>query len=195
MKTIETIARFGIFLTVIVLLVQGSGETALAGEKSGDWRSTYDLVMMWVNFAILAGVLVKFTATPIKDFLRDRKEQLSREIKRAEREKEKAEEKIREAVSALEQSEARFATIRQRIIDQGEREKQKIIQNAQRESKLMLEGAKRKIDSRIKQSKDVIRSELVDEAVLLAFKKLPETITAEDDQKFIDLYLSNTAWK
>ena len=130
LRTVRPAIVFGI-LGLCVLLTGGD---ALAGEEAGNWRKTYDLGMMWVNFLILALVLIRFGRQPIKDFLNDKKDEISLEIKRAEQEKALAEEKIQEAVKTLEESEVRFAKIKTRLVEQGKKERQKIIENAKKQS-------------------------------------------------------------
>ena len=56
----------------------------LAAENANDWRPTYDMVMMWVNFLIFATLIVKLARNPLKSFFRDQKEEIAREIRRVE---------------------------------------------------------------------------------------------------------------
>ena len=57
----------------------------------------------------------------------------------------------------------------------------------------MLESAKQKIESRIADAREVLKAELVDDAIALAMKKLPEIITDQDNQKFIDAFIKSAA--
>ncbi len=61
-RTILTTAAWVVLMGLI-------STEAMAAEASGDWRSTYDTVMMWINFGILAFVIVKFGREPMKDVL------------------------------------------------------------------------------------------------------------------------------
>lgn len=178
---------------MVAVSVHLFGSDALATEDHSNWRSNYDLIMKWVNFAILVIVLVKFTGKPIMDFLRNQKDEVALEIKKIEKEKENVSEKIKAALEAMDQSNERFENLKDRIVEQGEREKQKIIEKAHEQSQIMLEGAKRKIDSQIQQASTTIRTEMVDAAISLAFEKLPKEINEEDNQKFIRLFLNNAA--
>jgi F-type H+-transporting ATPase subunit b len=166
---------------------------ALAAEETADWRPLFDLIMRWLNFVIIAVVLIKFGRKPIKDFFANRREEIDYQIKKYEKQKEAATEKIQEAIKILEDSTDRFEQVKQRIINDGERKKQQIIEKAQEESRLMLEGTQRKIQNQIVEARNVIRSELVDTAIALAEKKLPEEITAADEQKLIENYMEITA--
>jgi len=170
-----------------------SGSDALAAENAENWRTTYDLVMRWVNFAIIAILLVKFAKTPVKDFLSDRKGQIERKIKAYEQQKEAVEEKIIENQKMLAESVIRFEKIRQTIIESGERKKQEIIEDARRESKMLLEATQHKIEHQIREARNAIRAELIESAIALAEKRLPAEINAADEQKLTDLFLATTA--
>jgi F-type H+-transporting ATPase subunit b len=193
MKKLKKVAGLCFFVTGVVLALHVLGCEALAGEDSGNWRPIYDLVMRWINFGILAFVLIKFGREPLKGFLKGRKEELAVEIKKVEDEKEKIENQIKEALKTIEESDIRFAELKARIIEQGEKGKQKIIEKAQTQSRIMMEGAKQKIDSQIKQAQSMLRAEIVDSAIALAIERLPEMITDEDNLKFVDMYLKSTS--
>jgi len=172
-----------------------SGSDALAAENAENWRTTYDLVMRWVNFAIIAILLVKFAKTPIKNFLSDRKGQIEKTIKAYEQQKEAVQEKIAESQKMLADSLERFDKIRQTIVEGGERRKQEIIEDAQRESQMLLEATKHKIEHQIREARDAIRAEMIESAIALAEKRLPAEITAADQQKLTDLFLASTGGK
>ena len=179
----------------VLITIFLSGSDALAAENAENWRTTYDLVMRWVNFAIFAILLVKFAKTPIKNFLSDRKGQIEKKIKAYEEQKEAVQEKVAESQKMLADSQDRFDKIRQTIIEGGERRKQEIIEDAQRESQMLLEATRHKIEHQIREARDTIRAEMIESAVALAEKKLPAEITAVDQQKLTDLFLASTEGK
>ena len=59
----------------------------------------------------------------------------------------------------------------------------------------MIESAGQKMNSRIAEARDELRSELVDLAVNIALKKLPTEVNEQDNQKFINTFLSETTEK
>jgi len=163
---------------------------ALAADTDGGWRSTYDVIMMWLNFLILATVLIKYGKNPIKGFFRDQRENIAATIKDIEAQKEVNAAQIRQAQQSMQQSSARFEEIKEKIIADGERKRQAIIAGAQRESKLMIEHANFWMERQILQAKQRLRSELIDEAVEHALQRLPQALTPEDSRKFISRYLT-----
>ncbi|MDX9785763.1 MAG: ATP synthase F0 subunit B [Desulfobacterales bacterium] len=178
---------------VVALLVLGLllwGQTALASEGAASWRGTYDTAMKWLNFFILAFLIVKFGRTPLKNFLEGQKENVAVEIKSLENEKAAVQSKVEEARTLLAQSDIRAAEIKEKIIRQAEAEKERMIQEAMAQSRLMLESAKRRVESKIHFARASFMAELVDMAVAAAMEKLPTEITPEDDRKYQDLFMA-----
>ncbi len=195
MNSLKKAAQFcGYILTGLIMLHLSAFEV-LAAENPGDWRPIFDLVMRWVNFLILAFLLVKFSRAPVKKFFEGRKQDIADEIRVLETEKEKMLGQIEESKQKLENSQKRLSELKKTIIAQGEKIRQKIIEEAELESKMMLMSAKQKMDSRIIEARQVLKGELVDRAIALAMDLLPEKITEEDNKKFIDAFISSASPK
>jgi F-type H+-transporting ATPase subunit b len=139
--------------------------------------------------------LIKYSRVPIKSFFKARREEMVREIETLENEKQAALREIDENLKLLEDSGIRFENLKERIVAQGEKNRQKIIEDAKQESKLLLEGAKQKIDSQIIEARNKLKRELIDSAVAIAMERLPAEISAEDNQKWVDRFLSSAGTK
>ena len=190
----KTLLAGSCFLTCLIML-HLSALDVLAAENSGGWRPVFDLVMRWVNFLILAFLLIKFSRVPLKKFLEGKKQDIADEIGGLEAEKEEILRQIDESKNQLENSRERLSALTKRIVTQGERNRQMIIDEAEREGKMMLQSAQQKVESRILEARQLFKSELVDSAITLATKLLPEKITEEDNQKFIDAFMSSASSK
>jgi len=195
MKAIKKLAEICCFIFAVVIGFLLLGTEASAAENSGDWRPVFDLVMRWLNFGIIVFILVKYARRPIKDFLLSRREEVVREIEIVEEKKEEANKRIQDAARMLDESEVRFARVKERIIQEGETRKQKLIEDAQQESKILLESTMKKIESQLLDAKRAFKSELVDTAISLAMKRLPDEITTEDNQNFTNQFLASTSTK
>ena len=178
----------GPLVTCLVMLFWTAG-VAVAGESGSSWRPTYDLIMRYLNFGILAFLIFKFAREPLKLFLLGKKEEIASEINTAEKALEEATAHQQEIVQQVAARKEKFEDMRARIIRQGENEKRKIIENARSESQIMLESAKDKIKGRIRQAQYKLRGEMVDNAISMAMKRLPEQITPADNQKLLDQYI------
>jgi F-type H+-transporting ATPase subunit b len=168
---------------------------AWAEENGGNWRNTYDEVMIWVNFAILALIFYKFGKDPLLDFLRLRKEDLAHEIGLLESKKEKLNARIEETRQAITDSDAQFSELKEKILKQGERRRQEIIEEAREQSRMMMDATKQKVGSLLQRAKRRFRAELVDAAIDRAAQKLPEVITDEDNRNFLDQYMASATSK
>jgi F-type H+-transporting ATPase subunit b len=190
----KTLLAGSCLLTCLIML-HLSAFDVLAAENSGGWRPIFDLVMRWVNFLILAFLLIKFSRMPLKKFLEGKKQDIADEIGGLEAEKDEILRQIDESNKQLENSRERLAVLKKRIVTQGEKNRQMIIDQAEREGKMMLKSAQQKVDSRILEARQLLKSELIDSAITLATKLLPEKITEEDNQKFIDAFMSSASSK
>ena len=193
MKGIKKLAGICCFILAVVIGILLLGTEASAADNSGDWRPVFDLVMRWLNFGIIVFILVKYARTPIKDFLLSRRAEVAREIEMVEEKKEEANKKIQDAARMLDESQVRFARVKERIIQEGETKKQKLIEDAQQESKILLESTMKKIESQLLDAKRAFKSELVDTAISLAMKRLPDEITTEDNQNFTNQFLASAS--
>jgi F-type H+-transporting ATPase subunit b len=164
---------------------------ATAIAESPEWRPTYDLVMMYVNFLILATVIVKYGRTPIKNFLKQQKEDVASEIEILEAEKERVISEIRSAQTHSAEIRERLEDMKSRLIAQGETRKQQIIDQAQKQSALMIEETRKKMDNRIVQAQSDLKMELADLAFEQAFQQLPQIITDKDNQRLVNVYMQS----
>ncbi len=187
---IKTLAIFAMTAGMGLLVFTSE---ALAVGSAGDWRPTYDLVMRWLNFIILVFLLIKFGKNPLMNLLRQRKEELQREINRAEEKRNKAQAKVKEVNKLLDESVVRLEDRKEKIIKQGENRKQEIIRDGQKESKLLLQESERKLYAQFLSAKKTFQAEMIDEAMKIVFKKLPPQISDEDNQKLLNQYFARVS--
>lgn len=157
--------------------------------KTNYTRADWDLTMRWVNFLILAGIIVKYARAPIIGFLKGKRDETARSLEIIEEKKRLAEEKVKEGQIKLKASQDRLKLIQDRIVTEGQRQKEQMITAANQESRIMLESARTKIDSQIRDAYQTIRAELIEAAIDKAMVKLPEMITEHDHQRMIGLWL------
>ncbi len=183
-----------IFLAVLIIptVFPLGNHVVLAAESSGFNRATYDIIMRWVNFLILAALLIKYGRGPIMNFLNGQKEQIKEEISQLEAKKKQVVEQIEEARILLKQRADRIEQIKQKIIADGTREKERIINQARRESQHLLESAGHKMEHQIRQARETVRAEMIDQAVALATKRLPELMTQADSENLVAKFIEAT---
>lgn len=152
-------------------------------------RETYDLLMRWVNFLILAGLIIKYARRPIANFLKEKKEEVAAAIKKLENQKKAIQEKLQESQQQLTASEEHLVTIKNKIIAEGENRKAQIIADAQKESRVMLETAQLRIEHQIREMHFRLKSELIDTATQMAISKLPGVLTSADHDRLIGQWM------
>jgi F-type H+-transporting ATPase subunit b len=160
---------------------------AAEGEKS--WRATYDLVMMWVNFGILAFLLARYARAPLLNLLREEAKKTAQALEEAEESRRQTVQKLQDTVAALEDSRERLRSIRERIIRDGERTKQEIIESARRESQGLLDQTRARVNHQIFEAQEHLKAELIDRAVEVALERLPRLITADDQKRLMEKFI------
>ena len=176
-------------LYAFFFLVLFAGDV-FAAEEPSNWRATYDLIMRWLNAAILIFVLIKFGKGPLIKFLLSKKEEIAENLEAVEKEKAEADQKIIETQKIIEDSDRHYAQLKERIIQQGEKRKQAIIDDAREQSRIMLEDAKHKVQAQIRTAQRNLQAELVDATFDIVLEKLPREITEEDNQKMVDQFIT-----
>ncbi len=190
MKRIFSFYRASDYLLIASWAIVSGPVEVMAADTSGQWRPTYDLIMMWLNFGILVFLLIKFTKLPIANFFKRQKEEVERDLHEAEQKQQAAQTKIAETQKLLDESDVRLKKLTERIVKQGEHKKQELIANAMGESRTLLEEARKRIDNQIVLARNKFRSELIDAAIDVAMVKLPGQVTKDDDRNMIDQYIN-----
>jgi F-type H+-transporting ATPase subunit b len=179
--------RIGRTMPLLVFLLVLVPGTAMA--STAEWRPTYDLVMLWVNFAIFSGVLFKYAREPFKQFILQQKQDVAAEIEKIEAEKKRVVGEIESANVKAAENKRRVEEMKTRLIAQGEQRKQQIVEQARQQSAIMMEQARKKMETRILQAKSNLKMELADMAFEQAVQRLPQIITADDNQRLLDDYM------
>ena len=71
----------------------------------------------------------------------------------------------------------------------GEAQRDALIADAQRESEMLIAEARRRISFAMRNAKDRLRAEMVDLAVDSAMARLPQEITADDNQHRLSVFI------
>ena len=177
-------------LVIIGLGLLVSANAAWAADSAGEWRPIYDLAMRWFNFLILVFVLVKFGRKPLKNFLKQRQQDIAGQIEELEQEKADVLAEVNAKLKAIDDSQTRFENMKARIMRHGERRKQEIIEAGKKESAILIEGAKRKIQNQIFTAQEQLRAELIDAAFDIALEKLPALVDDTDNKRKLEDFYS-----
>lgn len=173
----------GIVTLGVVLAGSALIDSAWAGDATLFTRHNYDLLMRWVNFIILAVVIVKYGRKPLLQFLDNQKNDVTRSVNKLKEKKKEAEALVVKTQGDLDDSRERLASIKEKIIAEGQSRKEQLIAEAQNDARNMMSSAKSKVEGQMKTAYASIKAELVDMAADMALAQLPTVITAEDQEQ------------
>lgn len=189
----KTANRFLRLLPLLIIALHLLSTNAGAADSASDWRSVYDVIMLWVNFFILVFIIYYYGRKPIKNFLQGKQDEVSDKIDQLEERKNNFERQIQETRQMIQDSSVRFEEIKSRITEQGKRKRQEIIDQANEQSRKLLEMEKKKAGNQILQARYRLMNELADMAGDMASRQLPAEITAADQENMLSAYLNQIA--
>jgi len=181
------------FVPAAVAIAFWNPVQALAADPGGNWRQTYDTVMMWVNFIILVALLVKFLRQPLRNFLDKQRDAVKDTLDRLEAEKSRIKEEIQALKGVLEERKEKATDLHQRIVAQGENERRHIIETARQEAERRFVKARQLIDARYREACQALRNEMVDAAIDLAMQEFSKHMTPALEQSLTDRFLKTVA--
>ncbi|SRR6056297_2173358 len=173
-------------LGVLLLPAAAAAEEA----SGGGWRPIYDTIMLFLNFGILVFVIVRYGKTPMSNFLHSRRQEVADELDRLTREKEASQSEFENMQKRMAEGDARIKNIKERIVADGEHVKAQIIEDAQHQSEHLLKEARKKVSSQYEEARRAFRAELIDTAVEMAYRKLPEEVSPGDQQALVDTFVT-----
>ena len=155
-----------------------------AGEAS---RSpVYDLVMKFVNFGILAGILFYFLRKPISQGLADRQQNIRRELEDALEAKEAAEARYREVQEKVANLETEIRRLQDDFRAEAARQRERMLAGAKHAADSIRQQAELAGTTEVKRAIDELRAEAAALAVELAGQKIAGAYTPEDQKKAVE---------
>ena len=166
----------------------GSSEGNSHGEApSKGWIAT-DTYRV-INFTILAVALFLVLRKPVAQTLNARISGIKEQLAELEAKKEEAEKELAQYREKLALLDKEAEKIVEDYIKQGNDAKARILKEAESTAEKLEEKAKRNIEHEFKQAKIQLQSEIIEQALVAAEKKIIDKITSEDQDRLIDEYL------
>lgn len=183
--------RTGFFLAVVsaaILLGLLPGEI-LAAEEISQGRKIYDTIMRWFNFGILAFLFMKYGKPALMNFLHGERNRIQRTLHEIEKEVNLAKMRVQEESGKLEAIGESLETMRNDIIEMGQREKERILQDAQSMADQMIEDAKKESAIKLEVAVQRLNHSIVDKAIAMAHEKLRQAFTERDDENTVQGFI------
>lgn len=170
---------------------------AYASEEGGHESITFvgDWLPRIVNFAIIAGVVVYFMRTPVRDFFKNR----SLEIAKAIQESKDARERAVAALAEMERKIRDLEVETNRLIEdaksRGEKDKLELVEEGKKIVTDVQEQVKQGVELEVQKAKTSLQIEASTLAVDLAEKTIKEKISSKDHERIVKEYVTKVGGK
>jgi F-type H+-transporting ATPase subunit b len=140
---------------------------------------SFTMILQWINFLVLLGLLYKLLFRPVTQFLDERKKEIAESINEAKNEREEAQ-KTREKVQAkLSHIDAERAQLISQTMNEAQKERELLIKKAKSEADLILARAEEERELEIEQAK----KNLLEEMVLVSMEASGKVVSEAMDEK------------
>ncbi|HYP52354.1 MAG TPA: F0F1 ATP synthase subunit B [Pyrinomonadaceae bacterium] len=160
---------------------------ALASE--GGLPPWVDTVARVVNLLLFLGVMVYLLRGPISAALKTRKENIRRDLMRAQEERNAALAKLEEVEQRLALLDSETQTIRAQAEREAADERERISRSTEDEARRLREQARREIESASKTARSELRRYAAEQSVRLAEEMIRGQMRPEDDARLVGEYI------
>lgn len=168
------------------------GKDVLGGElEPGEEPMPPGLLFALLNFAVFAGLLVKFAGPKLTGYLRSRHETVKGQLDEAGRLRAEARAKLDEYNRRIAGLDQEVSKLMHEILAEGEAERDAILAQARSQAEAMKREARARIENEIARARLSLEREVVSAAVAAAEKVLRERTTADDQARLFDSFIAN----
>lgn len=164
--------------------------TLFAGGASGFVPDLSTFARLF-NLALFVGVMVYFLRRPLGEALRARRENIRRDLMRAQEERDAALAKLEEVDARLAMLEGEVETVRAQAEREAAAERERIERSAEEDSRKLREQAQREIESAGKAAKQELRRYAAEQSVKLAEEMIRAGMRPEDDARLVRAYVED----
>lgn len=177
-----------LLLTTIIVLINAF-VFAAEGHDAQPSLFSLDFLFRLINFAILFGGLGYILSKPLKNFLKQRSQNVRQAIEEAKKAKADAESKARFYEEKLSQLEAEVAAMMEQFKKESEEEKVRIIKEAEEQIEKTKERMQKSLEQEKLRIKEEVMREAANMAIILAEEMIKKNLTTEDQKKWIQEYI------
>ncbi|MBN2034978.1 MAG: ATP synthase F0 subunit B [Deltaproteobacteria bacterium] len=163
---------------------------AFAQEAMPAWRKVWNNVMLFLNFGILVFVFMKYARKPLVDLLRNMCRKIEETLNTTDRQVKEAQARLDAEKAKLQAIDRHLEEIQERILKIAQTEKERIVEHGRISAQRMIENAGDYANYRLAMEKKALSDELAELAVSIAAEKLSGEISAQDNDRLIQNFLS-----
>lgn len=157
----------------------------ISGEPAPWWNYPGFELWKFINLILFLAVLTYFLRRPLSDAFRGRRENIRRELARAQEERDAAVQKLAEVQAKLERLDVEVTAIRDRAAKEAVEERERVARATEADVKKLTEQAQREIESAGKAAKQELRRYAAEQTVSLAQEMIRKEMRPEDDARLI----------
>jgi len=150
-----------------------------------------EILLQWINFLILAGALFYWARTPLKLFLRQRHDEIRKEIQEVSTLLQKASRYFKEYEKKLAGVNLEIDALNKEMCQLGEIEKKHLVDAASRFAGQLKEELAKAGEMELRKAKQLLHLKTLDLAFQIAEKTVREKITIEDQGRLSKNYLDS----
>lgn len=183
------ITRIALALTLVALSA-GVACAAGGGGHADSGAVAKDFAWRVLDFSLMIGILVYFLTKPIRNGLAGRREGIEKALSDAVAAREAAEAKFADYDRKLSKASAEIEEMSAAIRREGEMERDRILANAREMAQKITAEAEKTAESEILRARTELRQEASRLAISLAEDLLKKQMTAGDQARLVDEYVS-----
>jgi F-type H+-transporting ATPase subunit b len=183
--------KHALWLMVVALLLTAA--PAWAAEEGGGWRPIWDLAWRYINFLIIAGVLVKLAKQPLANLFATKRAEHAETIEAMEDAKKKAQDHLAEIQARVANLQEELAAFDERVSEMAAKDRDAIMAQARQDVDLILERATIQADRLLATGRQKLVKEMVDLAGEIAEEKIRAAIDASDQARMVDDFTTSVA--
>jgi F-type H+-transporting ATPase subunit b len=170
------------FVNFILLLAEEAG--------GAPWyNKPYLPAWRWFNLFLFLGVMFFLLRRPIQNFFRTRREEIRRDLMRAQEERDAALAKLEEVEARLVNLNSEVEAIRERARREAEEERERIARSTEDEIRKLGDQARRDIEGASKAARQDLRRYAAEQSVRLAEEMIRARLRPEDDARLMNEYV------
>ena len=192
MKRLHLIATVALVLGVAAV-AYASGDAGQGAEAAHglNWK---DFLFRVVNFVLVFGVIAKLAGKKMVSFFRGRGAQIENQLADLDSRKAEAAKRLAEIEASISNLSAEKARIEDEYRRQGETLRDSIVAAAEVKAAQIRSQAAATAAAEARVAVDKIRAELADSVVAAAKTMLEKKLTAKDQEKLVDEYLTKVVF-
>lgn len=171
-----------------LILMFVSEATVAEGGALNEWLP---MIARWFNVLLFGGVMFFILRGPVSNALRTRRENIRRDLLRAQEERDAALAKLAEVQGRLTNLDGETARIREQSEREAAAERERLTRQTEEETRKMREQAQREIDSAGKIARHDLRRFAAEQSVQLAEEMIRRDIRPEDDARLVRGYVED----